>query len=256
MRATLRRIRSRLRRLGALPPDYNNATKDVEPAVLELYERVRPHTLTNLLRVNALVQGVRHVVQRRVPGAFVECGVWRGGSVMAMLLELQRLGVDDRDFYLYDTYEGMTAPTAQDTSPFERPALLTWQAAVAAGQRAWHHFFKPEIFSLEQVRQTVLATGYPAARVHFVKGDVRETLPAQAPAGIALLRLDTDWYDSTRHELLHLYPRLALGGVLLIDDYGHWDGCRQAVDEYFASGTAPPLLLNRVDYAARLAIKH
>ena len=77
-------------------------------------------------------------------------------------------------------------------------------------------------------------TGYPPERIHFVRGPVEETLPAGAPDEIALLRLDTDWYESTRHELEHLYPRLAAGGVLLVDDYGHWEGARKAVDEYFA----------------------
>lgn len=252
MSSLLHRIRARLK----APPDYNNATADVDPEVLRIYERVRPYTMTNLLRVNALVQAVQHVVRRGVPGAFVECGVWRGGSVLAMLLKLRQLGVTDRDLFLYDTFEGMTVPGQADTSPFERPALLTWRHAVAAGRRAWHEFFKPELFNFDQVRETVLAAGYPGERIHFVRGDVKDTLPSRAPETIALLRLDTDWYDSTRHELQHLYPRLSAGGVLIVDDYGHWDGCRKAVDEYFSNGSAAPVLLNRVDYAARLAIKH
>jgi O-methyltransferase len=256
MTSFLTRLRTRLKRLWALPPDYNNAIKDVDPLVLDIYQRVRPYTMTNLLRVNALVQSVDHVIRRGVAGAFVECGVWRGGSVLAMLLRLRQLGVQDRDVYLYDNFEGMPAPAAADTSPYERPAFVTWQQATAAGRRAWEQFFRPEIFTFEQVRETVLATGYPATRIHFVKGDILETIPGTAPAQIALLRLDTDWYESTRHELLHLYPRLNPGGVLLIDDYGHWDGCRKAVDEYFSTGGAAPVLLNRVDYAARLAVKH
>ena len=83
----------------------------------------------------------------------------------------------------------------------------------------------------------------------------RKTIPGEAPDRLALLRLDTDWYESTRHELVHLYPRLEKGGVLIIDDYGHWEGARRAVDEYFAHNP-PPLLLARVDYAGRIAIKH
>ena len=256
MRSLLARAGKRLRELASSPPDYNNATRDVDAAVLDIYRRVRPYTMTNLLRVDALVRGVRHVVERAVPGALVECGVWRGGSVLAMLLQLQRMGVHDRDVWLYDTFEGMTTPGAADTSPFERPALQRWQDAVATGTRVWHQFFRPESFNLGQVHQTLAATGYPVERIHFVRGDVLETLPAQAPERIALLRLDTDWYQSTRHELVQLYPRLALGGVLVIDDYGHWDGCRKAVDEYFAQGSVPPLLLNRIDYSARIAIKH
>ena len=86
-------------------------------------------------------------------------------------------------------------------------------------------------------------------RIHFVEGKVEDTIPAHAPERIALLRLDTDWYESTRHELEHLYPRLSRGGVLIIDDYGHWQGARQAVDEYF--GDAHAALLNRIDYTAR-----
>jgi hypothetical protein len=97
---------------------------------------------------------------------------------------------------------------------------------------------------LDEVRRNLLATGYPADRVRFVVGRVEDTLPDQAPESIALLRLDTDWYASTRHELVHLFPRLAVGGVLLIDDYGHWQGARQAVDEYLAQ-TGARLLLQR-----------
>jgi len=97
-------------------------------------------------------------------------------------------------------------------------------------------------------------TGYPAERIHYVKGKVEETIPATLPSRIALLRLDTDWYESTRHELQHLYPLLSTHGVLIIDDYGHWQGARQAVDEYFAA-SAEPVFLHRVDYTARLVVK-
>src|SRR5436309_1043008 len=99
-----------------------------------------------------------------------------------------------------------------------------------------------------------LAALDPADRVHMVAGPVEETLPDHAPGQLALLRLDTDWYESTRQELEHLYPRLAHGGVLIVDDYGHWAGARRAVDEYFAREA--PLLLSRIDYTARIAIKH
>lgn len=99
----------------------------------------------------------------------------------------------------------------------------------------------------------VQASGYPTERLHFVQGAVEATIPARVPERIALLRLDTYWYDSTLHELVHLYPRLEPGGVLLVDDYGEWYGCRTAVDEYFA--TRSPLLLNRVDRGGRIAVK-
>jgi O-methyltransferase len=85
-----------------------------------------------------------------------------------------------------------------------------------------------------------------------VKGKVEDTIPANIPERIALLRLDTDFYRSTRHELEHLYPRLERGGVLIIDDYGAYVGARQATDEYFASR---PFLLNRIDEHVRCGVK-
>jgi hypothetical protein len=83
---------------------------------------------------------------------------------------------------------------------------------------------------------------------------VEETIPQHAPEQISVLRLDTDWYSSTKHELMHLFPRLSKNGVLIIDDYGHWAGARKAVDEYFADQTIQPLL-NRIDQTGRACIK-
>jgi O-methyltransferase len=149
----------------------------------------------------------------------------------------------------------MTEPTKHDVSATEGAALETWQKAGRVGGRAWPEFFGSDVFDETSVRETVLSSGYPEARLHFVRGPVEQTLPEHAPERLALLRLDTDWYESTRHELEHLYPRLADGGVLIVDDYGHWEGARRAVDEYF-DGRAAPLLLSRVDYTGRIAVKH
>lgn len=234
---------------------FSTTTADLGEDARAIYAAVSPYTMTNVLRISALVHAVEYVVRNDLPGALVECGVWRGGSVLAMLLKLKQLGISNRDVYLYDTFEGMTQPDERDTSAFERPAARTWHDAVRTGRRPWDALFKPEVFSLDQVRKTVLGSGYPPHRVHFVKGDVTATLPSQAPEKASLLRLDTDWYASTAHELLHLYPRLSPGGVLIIDDYGHWRGCRRAVDEYFSNDRMPFPLLNRIDYAARLALK-
>lgn len=213
----------------------------------ELCLRVSPYTMTTPPRIYALARAVEYVVGHSVPGAFVECGVWRGGSVMAVALTLLRLSVTDRDLYLYDTFEGMTAPGAEDVMHTGEPA-----ADLLADDSRGEHF--QAAAPLEAVREAVLGTGYPEGRIRFVKGPVEETLPAHAPEDIALLRLDTDWYSSTKHELVHLYPRLASRGVLILDDYGWWGGARRAVDEY-VSGNDVPLLLNRVDYTARIAVK-
>jgi O-methyltransferase len=228
--------------------DLNAAT----PQDRQILERALPYTMTGVARLQSVIDAVRYCVRRGVPGAFAECGVWRGGSVLAMILTLQDLAGPDRDIYLYDTFEGMTEPTEHDVSRYHRPAREVWEETRG---RPWPRLFDPETFNEKQVRDTLRSTGYPDERLHFIRGSVEETIPGAAPNRLALLRLDTDWYESTRHELLHLYPRLADGGVLIIDDYGHWEGARRAVDEYFAEA-ARSLLLARVDYAARIAVKH
>ena len=173
---------------------------------------------------------------------------------MAMISTLADTGAEPRDIWLYDTFEGMTEPTEHDVSKIDGSAVEIWNDAQARGERAWNELFNSEVFSEDQVRQTLLATGYPAERLHFIRGPVEQTVPAQAPDGeLALLRLDTDWYESTRHELEHLYPLIQTGGVLIVDDYGHFDGAKYAVDEYFAAHGA--LLLNRIDYSGRVAVK-
>ena len=237
---------------GSTDHTFQDSLTDADRALIA---KVRPYTLTGAERIIATLDAVDYIVRRGVPGALVECGVWRGGSVLTMIAGLQRHNVTDRDIYLYDTFEGMTAPSEYDTSAFEDPATTTWARASAAGRRAWGYFFDSDVFGLEQVRELVLSTGYPPERIHFEVGPVEETLPAQAPDEVALLRLDTDFYDSTRHELVHLYPRVASGGVLIVDDYGHWDGCRRAVDDYFQE-CAPLPLLSRIDYTGRTAVKH
>ena len=219
-----------------------------------IIERAAPFTMTGIARLQALVDAVRYCEARGVPGAFVECGVWRGGSVMAMLLTLLELGVTTRDVWLFDTFEGMTEPTEHDVSSLDPPALETWRQAESRDERPWSGMFSSDVFNEDDVREAVQSTGYPADRIHFVRGRVEDTLPGRMPETLALLRLDTDWYESTRHELTHLYPRLADAGVLIIDDYGHWQGAQQAVDEYFST-VAQPLLLNRIDYTGRIAVK-
>jgi O-methyltransferase len=225
-----------------------------DPADRAIVERTLPFTMTGSARLLALVDAVRHLVASGVPGAFAECGVWRGGSVLAMALTLIDAGDTARELWMYDTFEGMTRPTQADVSVIDAPALTTWEEAQRAGHVPWPELFAADEIAEDAVRQTVLASGYPAERVRLVRGPVEDTLPGQAPELLALLRLDTDWYESTRHELEHLWPRLSAGGVLIVDDYGHWQGARQAVDEYFAAHPPAPFL-QRIDYTARLAVK-
>jgi O-methyltransferase len=208
--------------------------------------RVRRHTMTGDDSLFSLIQSVRYVERHKVPGSIVECGVWRGGSMMAAAITLQQLGNTDRDLYLYDTFEGMTLPTSADVMLHGDQSAADLLTATERGDGAnvWC------VADLPDVQRAVGSIGYPAQRCHYVVGDVAVTLPEQPPEGpIALLRLDTDWYDSTRQELEHLVPRISPGGVLIIDDYWHWGGCRKAVDEYLAA-TGLPIMLTRVDITA------
>ena len=223
---------------------------DLEPEFLEIYDACRDETMTSVERMYALYKATRHIVGAGVPGDFVECGVWRGGSMMLVAMTILRFGHADRDLWLYDTFEGMTPPSDLDVQEMSGRA-----AADILGE---HEKTEADPFWGVAPRPLVAAnlarTGYPLERVRFIEGDVLATIPAKLPEVLALLRLDTDWYRSTRHELEHLYPRLATGGVLIVDDYGYWRGARRAVDEYFATLPAAPLL-NRIDYTGRIAVK-
>src|SRR5690606_23062787 len=103
-------------------------------------------------------------------------------------------------------------------------------------------------------KATMSLSAYPAGNIRYVAGKVEDTIPAVIPDKIAILRLDTDWYSSTKHELVHLFPKLSNGGILIIDDYGHWEGARKAVDEYFEE-TGTRIYLSRIDETGRVAVK-
>lgn len=245
------KLRSRLdkamRRTGYRLVRADDPLYSIDVATAATMAAVGPFTLVSAERVCAVQDAVTYIERFGIEGAIVECGVWRGGAMMAAARRLLELGGSSRDIYLFDTYEGMTTPTALDRD---------WRGVSAADQMALAKRASGETFlakSVEEVRQNLFSTGYAHSSLHFVKGPVEETVPGEAPKNIALLRLDTDWYESTRHELQHLMPRLVPNGVLIVDDYGHWQGARKAVDEFLAY-TDRPVLLNRTDYSGRMAI--
>lgn len=211
-----------------------------------------PDVVASTEAMVALLRAVAHVVQHRIPGALVECGVYTGGNIELMIRALQHLDVADRHVYAYDTFAGMPRPEAIDDRGQDGTLRTTWEShrtdedgdAGSTWMRA----------SLDAVRQRIARLRYPDDRVHFVQGLVEQTIPAVMPDRIAILRLDTDFYSSTKHELEHLYPRLSAGGVLIIDDYGAMPGSRLATDEY---GTDHGIgwFLHRVDAHVRLTIK-
>ena len=218
----------------------------VEDDIAAILAQAQPHSMTSAARLTAVIDAVRYVDRYAIPGAFVECGVWRGGSTMAAILAHTERAAATRDFFLYDTFEGMPEPGDADRSRTGRRAS-DMLAGSRRDSRVW------AVAGLDAVRDNIAATGLPLARAHFVKGKVEDTIPATPPGPIAVLRLDTDWYESTRHELEHLAPLISDHGVLIVDDYGHWEGARKAVDEWLVTFDRP-VLLTRSDYTGRIAV--
>lgn len=196
-----------------------------------------PYTLVGAARLEATARAVRRIDRDGIPGDFVECGVWKGGNVI-----LARILSPLRHCWLYDTFQGMTKPEADDGPK----AAYRWNMHITDKQ-PWCRAELHELLEAMNATET-----FDEKLCHIVVGDVTHTLKLERnlPKEIALLRLDTDWYASTIVELKVLYPRLAIGGILIIDDYGHWQGSRRATDEFFADKQETWETVERIDYAA------
>ena len=234
-------------KLKLIQPGKRIVPFDVEEDFKEIHRRAQPFSMVSPERLYATYQAIKYVEANQIEGDVVECGVWKGGNSMVMALTLLNCGSKSRNIYLYDTFEGMVEPGEKDIDHRGRHSRGEWQKHQSSDVNQW--CYSP----VEEVKQNMASTGYPGDKVHFIKGKVEDTIPARMPEKIAVLRLDTDWYESTLHELTHLFPLLADRGVLLIDDYGHWKGQKEAVDSYFADSFKP--LLSRTDYSGRMMIK-
>lgn len=200
---------------------------------------VMDYTMTSREAVEELVRLVDRVVRLQIPGALVECGVCRGGSMMAIAMALLDLGVKDRELWLFDTFEGNPRPQEVDVS-YKGASAVEWWEKEKTGENSstWCYGALPD------VRANMARTGYPSDKIHYVKGLVEATLPCLAPGQIALLRLDTDFYSSTKIELETLYPRLSVGGVLIVDDWNYWAGSKKAAEEYLAAHASTIAMLD------------
>ncbi len=228
------------------PVEFNQKDSEIMRYVLS-----KKLTMTSPQRVIATIQSCKYVIENKIEGDFVECGVWRGGNSIAAKLIFEAYGSDKR-VILFDTFAGMTAPTDADK-------------AVRSGESAHKEFVNAQrdgyndwcYASLEDVERNFKEANVDLSSVKFVKGDVLETLAINEnlPLEISVLRLDTDWYESTRMEMNTLYPLLVDRGAFLADDYGHWDGARKAIEEFFKeSGRLRPLL-QYTDYTGRMGVK-
>jgi O-methyltransferase len=211
-----------------------------EPDFIEMYESVRRFSMTSVECLFDLYKSVRFIAEAGVPGALVECGVWRGGSMMLIAKTLQNCRIEDRELYLFDTFAGLPHPDdASDIDIYGASGAGAWHDGWARCDRA-------------TVTANLCGTLYPISRLHFIEGRVEETMPAQPIPRLALVRLDMDWYSPTKIALHYLWPWLSNGGLLIIDDYGHWQGARKATDEYFAD---KPVKMTRIDYSCRVIQK-
>lgn len=224
----------RLRPMAEIRADHLDLTDE---SFWRVVAEVWPCTQLNIHTLWNLYDAVRHVVTRPIEGALVECGILLGGSAMALLRTLLLNDASQRDVWLYDSFRLFTGPASEDDIAF-------------AGHRV-----EGVMPSFEAAaRENVDSIGYPQARLRWIVGNVEDTVTRQAPDRIALLRLDTDTYHSTRAELAALWPRLVPGGLLIIDDYGYARGARRAVEEHFAEFGPRPFLA-RVSHGCRLVVK-
>lgn len=224
---------------GLIPP--SQYLSDLDDEFNGVWRIVKNYTMISPERGWALAEAVRYVSKAHIPGDIVECGVWKGGACLLASHILH--GVEprtDRSIWLYDTFQGMVKPGENDRIASSGQALTECDA------EGWW------AADIEEVRSLMKKSPLDEEVFNFVAGAVAETLELSVPEKIAILRLDTDWYESTLKELEVLYPKLSKGGVLIVDDYGHFTGARKAVDEYFKG---QPVLLHRSDYTGRVLVK-
>lgn len=229
---------------------YSTIWRDLTIEEIANIEFAKNYTMTSEERLVTLSRSIEYLIENNIEGDIVECGVWRGGSMMLVAKKLVELKSINKKLFLFDTFEGMSEPGEDD---------VAWDKITAEeklnnsdkyeGANVWCYS------TLEEVKQNLSKCGYPNDRICYVKGKVEDTLPYPEINKISLLRLDTDWYESTKHELQHLFDKLVFGGILIIDDYGHWEGAKKAVDEFIKEKKLT-LFLNRIDYTGRLAIKN
>lgn len=201
---------------------------------------VQPFTMTSEERIKSLFESLEYIRTNNIKGDIVECGVWKGGNILGVINYLNFYN-EKRDVWLYDTFEGMTHAESIDID-LNNVSGKMWEGKCDA--------------SIDYVKSVLKTCPYSEDLIHYVKGDVCQTLlnKENIPSEISLLRLDTDWYKSTKSEMEILYPKLSEKGVLIIDDYGHWNGAKKAIDEYLENNKINKVL-NKIDYTGVKFIK-
>ena len=179
------------------------------------------HTMTSRERQIQTLNSIEHIVKNNIDGDIIEIGVWKGGGVMIMLYKLLQLGVNDRHVHLYDTFSGMTEASELDVNPHGQ----------SAKNEKYFNDVKCEC-PYDITYNNIKSVGYPMDLIHFHIGDIRNVDTDSIPKKIAILRLDNDWYELYKFELPIFEPNVSTNGIITIDDYSYWSGCKRAVDEF------------------------
>lgn len=207
--------------------------------MINIFNKIKDLTLLQLERVIANIESVDHIINNNINGDIVEIGVYKGGSILSMILRLEEKNILDRVFHLYDTFEGMTESSEFDVD------LYNAKAKDSMAQ----YLCKCDLNSV--INNINSNTEYPKDLIKYHVGDILET--KFIPDKIAILRLDTDWYESTKFELDNFFDKVSIGGIVIVDDYGHWSGCKKAVDEFLLCH--PEIQIEKIDYTGIKFIK-
>lgn len=207
--------------------DCGNSLTEAE--VNDILISVKPFTMVHESGVQFAIRQILQAIERDVPGVIVECGVWRGGCSLAMLLaQRKKFGRVVRPVYMLDSFQGLPPVTRRDG-----PLAKRWQ-----GGGDPQKFFQNCTASKSDLQNALDAQGFAEGDYKIIPGWFRDTLPSVAASvkkeAIALLRLDSDWYDSTLDCLIHLMPAVSQDGVVIVDDYYAWDGCARAVHDFLS----------------------
>ena len=184
---------------------------------LSLIVQVRDHTMVDVPRLKLLYDLTKELDSQGIPGDLVTCGVYRGGS-SAVLAGANRKSDVQRNSWLFDSFEGLPEPTQRNGFEAQETYHKGWCTA-----------------SEDEVRQLFACLGFMNSNVHIVKGWFQDTLPFAPIRQIALLHIDADWYNSVSICLTTLFDRVRPNGVIVLDDYGTWEGCRNATNDFFSA---------------------
>lgn len=205
-------------------------------------------TMTPIIRQYALLNLLDYIFRKNIKGDLVECGVWFGGNLI-IFDQLKKKYNSKKKIYGYDTFSGMPKPTVKDKDMQKKQFFETYKDLNKK-------YYSPKKFNLLKVKKNLNLNKVNLKEIKLFKGRVEDTLVKKEnlPNKISLLRLDTDWFESTNVSLNQLYPRLVKGGVLIIDDYGWNSGCKKATDNYFKK-KGGEVSFFRIDHEAVFLIK-